>query len=204
MRAPGVLCVAAVLLVFRLGVAAAEDENRAQALRHAQNAFAAAQRGDWGVARDGLRKAVAAAEKSDADQRTMAVLYYEYGRALGVTCRYGEARTYLEKALAFDEVMGGPVYMSHVELARLNRAGRSLQEAQWHYRTVKPMLVAQNVPDVDPIGYADLLDEYADVLERIGRQGEAGALRSQSRKLRAAHPGRTSRVSATPYGTHCD
>lgn len=83
MKASSVLRVAAALLVFWLGEAAAEDLNRAAALRHAQSAFSAAQRGDWNLARDGLREAVAAAEKSDADQRTMAVLYYEYGRALG-------------------------------------------------------------------------------------------------------------------------
>ena len=200
-----VACSVAGLLFCQLGAAAAKDQNLAAMQRYAKSGFSAAQRGDWDKAREGFEKAVESAEKSDAaDQRTMAVLYLEYGRALGVGCQFIAARNYLEKALAADEAVGGPVHMSHVELARLNRAENSFEEAEMHYRTAMPMLAKQSIPTLDPIGYAEFLDEYADVLRRIGKEGNAVPLDLESSELRSRNPGKTSQVSVTPYGERCN
>jgi tetratricopeptide (TPR) repeat protein len=196
--------LAGVILFGQQGWAAAKDPNLAAMERYAKSGFSAAQRGDWDKARDVFGKAVASAEKFEADQRTMAVLYLEYGRALGVVCEFDEARTYIERALAVDEATGGPVHMSHVELARLNRAEHSFEQAEVHYRTAMPMLAKHSIPTVDPIGYAEFLDEYAEVLRRIGREGNAVPLDLESIELRRRNPGKSSQVSATPYGERCN
>lgn len=197
--------LAGVPLLTGQSLAAARDENLAAMQRYAKNGFSAAQRGDWDKAREGFGKAVESAEKSDAtDRRTMAVLYFEYGRALGVSCQFEEANLYLERARAADEAAGGPVHMSLVELARLKRAEHAFEEAELHYRTVMPMLAKQSIPTVDPIGYAEFLEEYADVLRQIGKGGNAVPLDLESQELRVRNPGKSSQVNVTPYGEHCN
>ncbi|GAB7562005.1 hypothetical protein LG202_00440 [Methylobacillus methanolivorans] len=51
---------------------------------------------------------------------TRAVLSSEYGRSLGATCFFNDATFYLNQAYDLDKQTGGPLYMSLVELARLN------------------------------------------------------------------------------------
>jgi tetratricopeptide (TPR) repeat protein len=197
--------LAGLLLFAEQGAAAAKDENLAAMQRYARNGFSAVQRGDWDKAREGFGKALESAQKTDAtDRRTMAVLYLEYGRALGVSCQFEEAGAYLERAREVDEVAGGPVHMSLVELARLKRAEHEFEEAELHYRTVMPMLAKHSIPTVDPIGYAQFLEEYADVLRQIGKGGNAIPLDLESQELRVRNPGKSSQVSVTPYGEHCN
>lgn len=92
--------------------------NQKSAAIHAQSAQAAIKNSDLDAARENWAKAVKNGELANEPDQKMAVLYYEYGRALGVTCYFDGSEYYLKKAYVLDKKTGGPVYMSLVELAR--------------------------------------------------------------------------------------
>jgi tetratricopeptide (TPR) repeat protein len=88
-------------------------------------------------------------------------MYYEYGRASGVTCFYEHAEEYLSKALTLDEESSGPTHYPLIELARLNLDRGKYAEAVPYFERVLPIVEKLNSEALDPIGFADLLDEYA-------------------------------------------
>jgi tetratricopeptide (TPR) repeat protein len=139
----------------------AQDLNKYNAARYADAGLAALNRGDWDAARRAYARAAVNADLGRAPTRTRSVMYYEYGRASGVTCFYEHAEEYLSKALTLDEESSGPTHYPLIELARLNLDRGKYAEAVPYFERVLPIVEKLNSEALDPIGFADLLDEYA-------------------------------------------
>lgn len=170
---------------------------------YAQAASNALQSGDWATARMYLSKAIVDAQLGRPNPAQLAVLHYEHGRASGVVCEFSEAEKSLIRAYELDKQAGDPTYISLLELGRLMAEQKKFVEAAAYYERVIPELEANRASTEDPIGFADILDEYAIALRNANRAAEAQVLATRGAKIRSANAGKVSITDRTPYGQKC-
>lgn len=159
---------------------------------------------EWWKARLNCGRAALNADLGHAPPQVRAELWYEYGRASGAICDYAEAQRGLAIALKLDEDTGGPTFMSLLEQARLELDQGHFKESALYFARLDSALPTDTAEKEDPIGYADILDEYARAVEGEGNGSLASGLRERSIKLRNANPGKSSNTDRTPYGKYCD
>jgi len=181
----------------------AHDINKYNAARYADAGAAALRGGDWDGARRAYARAAVNADLGRAPVRARSVMYYEYGRTSGATCFYDHAQEYLTKSLKLDEESSGPIHYPLIELARLNLDQGKFAQAVPYFERAIPVVDKLNAEALDPIGFADLLDEYAKALNATGRASDASTLSARANGLRSKHQGATSRTDRTPYGKFC-
>jgi hypothetical protein len=109
----------------------------------------------------------------------------------------------LTKSLKVDEESAGPIHYPLIELARLNLDQRKFAEALSYFERALPAVEKRDAASMDPIGFADFLDEYAQALSMSHRVAEANALKARAADIRSKHSGAQSRTGRTPYGKHC-
>jgi tetratricopeptide (TPR) repeat protein len=192
----------AAAICLALGLSGCVSAIKGQyASNYEQTGAIAQNQGDW----DGARRAYAIAVNNVAspDPRKNAIYHYEYGRSLGVTCYFVEAERELNIAYDFDQRAGQPLYLSLVELARLNLDQRKFPQAALYFERAFSEIDRANVPKVAPTAYADVLDEYASALSAAGRQLEAAATIKRASEVRSNNPKGYSITDRTPYGRHC-
>jgi tetratricopeptide (TPR) repeat protein len=159
--------------------------------------------GDYVSARDQYAQALMRAHFAHAPAETMSMLYYNYGRTAGYTCKLTEAKESLQKAMELELGVSGEhsgVYtMRLMELARLHHdQGESAQSAQYFEKAL-PNLRALKLQDSDPIALADVLDEYAVVLDELHRSSDIEPVKAEAGAIRAAHPGMKAQFVAVRY-----
>ena len=198
MRSALVFTIAAVSLV---GCAAPINVRNAEV--HAQAGYAAQQRGDWDAAMRQFAQAVVNADLGGAEPRGRAIVNYEYGRALGVSCRYSEAEKYLLRSKEFDEKQGRSPYLPLYELGLISeKQGNSLQAANYFSQLI-PLMEKEGLRSRYPLGVADAYDRYASALQTNGDSEKASIQRGEANKIRAANPGAARFGTVTPYGSAC-
>jgi tetratricopeptide (TPR) repeat protein len=142
-------------------------------------------------------------DKPAEEQQAITGLWYEYGRTSGVICDYPEAKKSLEKALESDKTNNGPIIMDYFELARLHFDQKLFKEASTYYQSgiasTPKEIVAQ-----DPIGYAEVLDEYGVALKQTGDVANSEKIIAEAKQLRSSNPNGKSLTKRTPYGKFCD
>jgi hypothetical protein len=62
-----------------------------------------------------------------------------------------------------------------------------------------PLLESLGMEELDPLGYAFVLDEYAVLLTSAGRTGDASAANTRAKMLRETYIGRTAEFTPEPY-----
>ena len=159
--------------------------------------------GDWETARLAFARATVNARSGGMPARVRAVLHYEYGRSLGVTCYFDEAERELVVALELDEQAKQPRYLSLNELARLNLDQRKFSQAVNYFERGLKDMEAVGMRQRAPAAYADMLDEHARALDETGRRADANGLIAEASQIRLSNAGRFSTTDRTPYGTRC-
>lgn len=196
---PIILVIAAAVIL----TACANPINLRTAQNYAQGCSSFQHQGEWWKARRACGRAALNAELGGADPRAVAGLWYEYGRTSGVICDYSEAKKALEKSLESDKANNGPVLMDYFELARLHFDQKLFKEAADYYQfgvAVTPKeIIAQ-----DPIGYAEILDEYGESLKQVGEIAKSEKIIAESKQLRLENPNVKALTQHTPYGKFCD
>jgi len=177
--------------------------NATNAGNHAKAAKNASDVGDWKTAREQWAKALMNAQLAGASDQQLSVFSYEYGRALGVQCYWDEAEKYLQKAYELDLKTAGPDYMSLTELSRLKYDQKQYDKAVGYYRRAFEAMEKFGAAKKSPIGFADLLGEYANALQETGEETEAKIIRNRANDLRRLNPTGHSVTDRTPYGTQC-
>ena len=189
--------------VFLLSLAGYASANQIPVGEYMRDGAAARVRGDWDAAREIYARAFTEANLDQTDLRFKAVLHYEYGRALGVTCFFTTAERESNFANDLDKHTGGIFYLSLIELARLNLDQRKFTEAASYLGRVlaelDPVITARRVP----IFYANVLDDYVSALSGMGRTQEAEATAKQSAEIRGNIPKEQHDFERTAYGKHC-
>jgi tetratricopeptide (TPR) repeat protein len=163
-----------------------------------------AEQGKWFNARMSFGRAWANANWGNADDKVTAVYAYEYGRSSGVICDWAESEKGLLKALELDRKVNGPVHMDLDELAFMYHAKGEIQKSAEYFSQGKTLLDKLDADKRDPIGYANILSEYADVLDQLGNHAEAGGMRAKAAEVRKSSILKASGHAKTPYGEHCD
>ena len=191
---------AVIVLLGLTGYASANEKPISEYMR---DGGAAQERGDWDEARRIYALAFSEGNLAQADPRFKAVLHYEYGRSLGVTCSFDEAERQLNLANDLDKHTGGVFYLSLTELARLNLDQRKFADAVAYLERVMaeldPVITARRVP----IFYANVLEDYAMALSGIGRETDAEAAAKRAAEVRGGTPKEQFVFDRTPYGKHC-
>lgn len=159
---------------------------------------------EWWKARRACGRAAVNAKLGGAPDSAVAALWYEYGRTSGVICEYVEAKRGLEEALKLDQSSNGPIFKDHIELARLHLDQNKYQEASHYYQLGITTIPKEQAINEDPIGYAEILEEYAKALKNNGDETSSSKLTTQANELRATNPGKKSNTDRTPYGKFCD
>lgn len=192
----------AILFSALLG-GCAHEINKYNAARYADMGIAALYRGDWDAARRAYARAAVNADLGGAPVRMRSVMHYEYARASGVTCYYEHAEEHLAKALKLDEESSGPTHYPLIELARLNLDQEKFAQAIPYFERALPIVEKLNAASVDPVGFANLLDEYVQALTMSGRAADAKVIQTRAANIRSKNPDLKSRTDRTPYGKHC-
>jgi tetratricopeptide (TPR) repeat protein len=158
---------------------------------------------EWWKARRACGRAAVNAKLGGAPNQTIAILWYEYGRTSGAICDYAEAQRGFDEAMKLDQATGGPVYMSLLEMARLNSAQGKFIEAANYYEKFW-LAVPKNLAEKeDPVGSAEALEEQAEAYRQIGNTALSQSTKDLAQKLRAANPNKQSKTDHTPYGKYC-
>ena len=161
-------------------------------------------KGDWKAARMYYSRAWGNAKMGGADIRDISRLRYEYGRASGVVCEWEESEMALNEAFELDSRSNGPRWMPLVELERMSISQKDYKKAKSYFEKLMPILAEIQEETRDPLGYADLLDEYALVLSKSGDQDTAAMQKKRAKQLRDTFPGQNAHTEITPYGTQCN
>ena len=177
--------------------------NLRTAQNYAQGCVGFQHQGEWWKARQACGRAAINAELGGAEPQAITGLWYEYGRTSGVICDYPEAKKALEKSLASDKANNGPVIIDYFELARLHFDQKLFKEASAYYQS-GVAATPKGIIDQDPIGYAEVLDEYGETLKQIGNSAESEKVIAESKQLRSSNPNGKSLTKRTPYGKFCD
>jgi len=196
-RSHYILCISVLL------VSCANPINLKTAQNYAQGCTEFEHQGEWWKARQACGRAAINAELGGAEPRAIAWAWYEYGRTSGIICDYPEAKKALEKSLELDTANNGPILMDNFELARLHFDQKKYKEASTYYQS-GIAVTPKEVVDQDPIGYADILDEYGEALKQLGDTAGSEKLLAESKQLRASNPNKTALTKHTPYGKFCD
>lgn len=159
---------------------------------------------EWWKARRACGRAAINAKLGGAPDQALAMLWYEYGRTSGAICDYAEAQRGLEEAMKFDQASGGPVYMSLLEIARLNSAQGKLSEAASYYEKFWLAVPKDLAEKEDPIGSAEALEEQAEAYKQVGNAALSKSKKDRAQELRNANPNKQSNTDHTPYGKFCD
>jgi tetratricopeptide (TPR) repeat protein len=159
----------------------AERENNWDAA--AKRYFLALQNSEWAEEGKGVR--------SD--------FHYKLGRAQGATCQFDKSAQSLNEAYTLNNLLPQAL----AELGRLNLAQNKFPEALGYFERAMPELAKANVGKSDPIGYADILDDYKVALLKSGKPSDATRIAKEAEALRSANGGKTAAMIRAPYGAQC-
>jgi len=158
---------------------------------------------DWDTARRAFARAVVHAEQARVSPKIRAILTYEYGRMLGITCFFELAESELNLAHDLDRQAGNSLRFTLSELARLNVDQQKFPAAIAYFERALAVMEQEGLSVHAPTGYADFLEEYAAALSATGRDADATVVAQKISAIRQANPGGESATDRTPYGKFC-
>ena len=191
-----------LLLLFASGCASYVNKHSANIQMNA--GYEAIEAGDWYAAKENFGRAVRNGELANANQRDLSVAYYEYGRSSGVVCDWEGAEFGLKKSLELDRKHSGAKYFPLIELGRMYLDREDYDEALVYFSEVAPLFEEMNADTIDPLGFADFLDEYAEVIEKSDFDGQEDQYKARAAELRRTFPSGEARSERTPYGSACE
>ena len=173
--------------------------------RYADAAYSNLHAGDWVTAQMQFGRAIVNARQGKTDDRTLAILLYEYGRASGVICNWAESEKSSIAAYELDRENDGPTHMSLFELGRMHSGRQEFSKAVEYFNKVLPEFKNLQAEARDPIGYAEFLEEYSLALDQTGKDDSAKIhrMRARAKELRSTFPNANAFSEKTPYGTQC-
>jgi tetratricopeptide (TPR) repeat protein len=162
----------------------------------------AADRTDWVTARVlyGLSVRNTFGERSGPHpQRTL--LHNRFARAAAYTCRYEDADENFR--LAYESCTDQRCSMLLWEAANAKRAEQAFDESGRLFEQAIRESERDGRPGVEPSRYAQMLDDYAELLDELGRPDPAQAAREKAAATRAAHPDSRPFRKPAPFPRSC-
>ncbi len=187
-----------------LGGCVASAVNQRTAENYAQAGHAAIRAGDWNAALQYFSRAMVNADLGNFDDAQKARFSYEYGRALGITCHYPEAKKYLAESKKLAEQANHSSYLPLYELGLLSEKEGKPAAAAENFAQLLPQIERENLESRAPLGVADIYTRYAKALDATGKPAAAADARKKAETLIADNPNAMPLGSPTPYGTACN
>lgn len=164
-----------------------------------REAMKAERENNWDAAAKRYFLALQNAEWAEEGKGVRADFHYKLGRAQGATCQFDKSAQSLNDAYT----LNNRIPQALAELGRLNLAQNKLPEALSFFQRAVPELDKANVGNSDPIGYAEILDDYKAALLKSNKANDAAGIAKQADALRAANSGKTAVMLRPPYGGQC-
>lgn len=162
---------------------------------------------NYQLAREKYEGALAEAEKA-YDRQYSVIAMYGLARANGYLCNYKEAEEWFKKSISQRESLldSNNAYLSQniLEFARLYVAQKKWNEATAQFKRAIPLLEGLNIEKLDPIGYADVLEDYKSSLKSSGNDKDAQEISKKIEYLRNEFSSRQASFKIKPYPESCD
>jgi len=134
-------------------------------------------------------------------QRSLAA--YNWARQTGHWGNFKDAERAFLYSLHLEETRDWPerdklTASRHYELARLYHAWGKSELSIQHYRRALE-INQQMVKEMDPVGFANVLDEFSNYLDEAGQTNEASQIKMQSIELRKNNPNKVAKFNPEPY-----
>ncbi len=123
--------------------------------------------------------------------------HYKLGRALGATCQFEKS----EQNFAYANELNPKMPQTLAELGRLKLSQNKLADALGYFERAVPNL--ENSTATDPIGVAEILDDYSTALSKSNKATDAASITKRADALRAGNAGKTAAMIKPPYGGQC-
>jgi tetratricopeptide (TPR) repeat protein len=193
------------LLLLLPVIAGANPINRANAQKYHELGTQAEMAGNFVQAEQNYGRALWNARMGNVPGSGISLVTYNLGRVKGYLCKYDEAEQLLLEALRLEEQESGTesglTSMRLFELARLNAARNRFDTANRFYSRAIAIVRTLDIEISDPIGFANVLHDFALVLDSLGLDQEATRTARESEQLREAHPGQ--QATFTPRSYDC-
>ena len=164
-----------------------------------REAVKAERENNWDAAAKRYFLALQTAEWAEEGNGVRSDFHYKLGQAQGATCQFDKSAQNLNEAYTLNNRQPRAL----AELGRLNLAQNKLPEALSYFERAMPELDKTNVERNDPIGYAGILEDYANALMKSNRATDAGRIAKRAESLRAANTSKTAEMIRPPYGAQC-
>ena len=195
------------LIVFTTGIALLMGGCKALDTSTFQNnyslynreALKAEQSNDWESARKRYFLALQNAEWAEEGKTARSEFHYKLGRAEGATCNFDKSELSLTTSYELNKRL--PEALG--ELGRLNFAQGKSAQAIGYFDRAAAELAKSNIASRDPIGYAEILDDYKAALLATNRSADATRVGDQAAALRASNGGKSAAMLRPPYGKQC-
>ncbi len=165
---------------------------------------------DTGNYEEALRSYTQALDQAedDGDEELRAMAMYGLARTSARLCRVTAAEKWFRDSIVLREAMpnqgGVPAIQNYSEFARfLLSRGRPADAVEYFGRAV-PKLEKMGFEKMDPIGYANYLDDYVGAMRSIGMERELEPYAAKAAKLRSKYPGRQADFRPEPYPVNCE
>lgn len=164
-----------------------------------REAMKAERENNWDAAAKRYFLALQNAEWAEEGKGVRSDFHYKLGRAQGATCQFDKSAQSLNEAYQLNNRLPQAL----AELGRLNLAQNKLPESLGYFQRAMPELDKEHIGVTDPVGYADILDDYKVALLKSERAADAARIAKQAETLRAANTGKTAAMLRPPYGGQC-
>lgn len=159
--------------------------------------------GDLALARRNFSRAYGNAQLGNLGPAAEASYLYEYARVTGYAGSYDEADNSFAEVLTLIAKAKGEADRllppTLAEYSRLLHDTSQHQKAVPIYERAVAALDKADIESSDPLGYAGLLDEFAESLKAADQPARAAEIAARSAALKAAHPGETPKFSPRRY-----
>ncbi len=196
--APLAACVAATMLN-----SCANPINARTAQTYYEYGVQAERAGDVALARRNFSRAYGNAQMGSLGPAAEASYLYEYARVTGYAGEYEESQKAFLDVLGLIEKAKGAA--DRLRAPALAEYSRLLHDTGQHgkavpiYEEAVVALERVGIQSSDPLGYAALLDEYAESLRLAGLAEKAAEIAARSEALKAAHPNERPHFQARRY-----
>jgi len=145
--------------------------------------------------------------RASGEKQFEAISMYGLARANGHLCELNRAEVWLVKSINLRKSLPNleTAYLSQniLELGRLYIAQKKWEKAKEQYLEGLPMLVGLNTEAIDPLGYANLLEEYQQILEKTGDNELANTNLTKIKELRKNNQDKQAQYVSAPYPANC-
>jgi tetratricopeptide (TPR) repeat protein len=197
--------IVAVAVILLAGCAAPINQYNSE--KYVQWAQDARDAGNYELAEQNYSKALINARLGHSPKPWISLIAYNLARMKAMLCKFGEAENLLQEALALEEQVSGResglVTMRLFELARVYDAAGRYPESIEYYEEAVRNIRALDFNSSDPIGFALVLDDYAEVLSKAGKGSESIRFKNEAEAIRSQNTGKQAVFKPDHYDQNC-